>query len=257
MRASHIICVVAFATPAIALGQTFEVDEKGRILGGEPIAGEETEFDYTFIEGGFTQANFATPSGGNPALNRPGDLDGESSDMGLSGAIQYAFHPNFFVRGSGFGATFDDRNFIGDGDWDIQEWKFGAGFNFALQDDMDVFTRVDGVWQRVDNNFDFQDGTYGAGVELGLRFNVSSWFELATRGGRVFADEIKKNRGPGQPRGTPRNAVGLTNEAEFPGSYTYITGEGLFHINEYVALLVQGELRDEDWLGTTGVRLSM
>ncbi len=116
-----------------------------------PFAASAAEsVSYNYVQGGYV----ATDADG-------GDADG----YGIDGSV--AIHDNFHIFGGYNRQETDDFNI------DVDQWKLGVGYNYGINDKVDLVTRV--AYQKLDveNAIDFD----GYSAEVGVRGAIGEKFE--------------------------------------------------------------------------------
>jgi len=116
----------------------------------------EEEISYSYLEGGYVHS-------------RLDDLDVDGNGFGIRGS--YAFTKNAF----GF-AGYDNQDF--DFDISADEWVFGAGVNFPLNEKLDVVGTLSYVGIKLDAPGIPSVDDSGVGVGAELRGRMSDTFEL-------------------------------------------------------------------------------
>lgn len=122
-------------------------------LAAAPIAANAGDLSYTWLEAGYLRA----------------DPDGFGAESGFGVRGSGAITDNLHVFG-GFDRVSID---LPDGDFDLDQFRLGLGYNTPISDNVDFVGRV--AYERIDAN-DIADGN-GFSVEAGVRGAISANFE--------------------------------------------------------------------------------
>ncbi len=129
-----------------------------------PLSAQAAELSYTYVEGGYTNEDFATNSGG-PNI---GSADGYF----IGGSYNFA-DTGFYVAGS-YSATSTNIAFLGSVDFDRS--LLGFGYHHSLSDKADFVGQIDYASTGIDTPFG-NENYNGYRVSAGFRGNITDKLE--------------------------------------------------------------------------------
>ncbi len=144
------------------------------LLAALPFAASAAEgLSYTYVEGGY----IATDSDG-------ADADG----WGINGSGAIA--ENFHIFGGYSAQETDDEPFFGIANVDVDQWRVGLGYNYAVASNTDLLARL------AYENYEFDFGPFGSddldgySAEVGVRSALTPNFEGYALAGYEDGDQF-------------------------------------------------------------------
>lgn len=128
------------------------------LLAALPFAASAAEgVSYNYVQGGYIATN--------------GDNNADADGFGIGASV--AVHPNFYIFGSYNQQEVDNTNI------DIDQWNAGVGYNYGINDKVDLITGVS--YEKLDDGRNLNLDGYTA--EVGVRAALGTMVEGYVKAG--------------------------------------------------------------------------